>query len=222
MATEQKKPFFLWYAPFLPHTPHNPPQRLFDKYNQPGTPASVARYYAMCEWFDETCGELLGVIDSKGSQRTRLWFTSLTMAGSKTRNRAAMPRNPKQTPYEGGIRTPIMYRWPGKIKTGERSEVVSSLDIVPTVLAAANTPIPADLPGLNILPELESGKAIDRERIFGESFAHDIADIKHQRKACCSDGALRETGNCCSPTMERSIDISRPTRVMRSGPSYSI
>ena len=76
-----------------------------------------------------------------------------------------------------------MYRWPGKIKTGERSEVVSSLDIVPTVLAAANTPIPADLPGLNILPELESGKAIDRERIFGESFAHDIADIKTPEKS---------------------------------------
>ena len=72
MATEQKKPFFLWYAPFLPHTPHNPPQRLFDKYNQPGTPASVARYYAMCEWFDETCGELLGVIDSKGIAKDTL------------------------------------------------------------------------------------------------------------------------------------------------------
>ena len=43
--------------------------------------------------------------------------------------------------------------------------------------------IPAGLPGLNILPELESGKAIDRERIFGESFAHDIADIDTPEKS---------------------------------------
>ena len=76
-----------------------------------------------------------------------------------------------------------MYRWPGKIKAGKRTEVVSSLDIVPTMLAAAKTTIPADLPGLNILSELESGQAIGRERIFGESFAHDIADIQSPEKS---------------------------------------
>lgn len=178
MATEKKKPFFLWYAPFLPHTPHNPPKRLFDKYNQDGTPTTVARYYAMCDWFDETCGELLGVIDEKGISKNTLvvyvtdngWIQSPTTRGYAPRS--------KQTPNEGGIRTPIMYRWPGKIKAGERAEVVSSLDIVPTMLAAAGVKIPSGLPGLNILPELENGNSIDRPRIFGESFAHDIADIE--------------------------------------------
>lgn len=55
-----EKPFFLWYAPFLPHTPHNPPPRLLKKYQSADRPLTVAKYYAMCEWFDETCGELLG------------------------------------------------------------------------------------------------------------------------------------------------------------------
>ena len=66
VAKKQKKPFLLWYAPFLPHTPHNPPERFLNKYTQPGRAGDVAKYYAMCEWFDETCGELLGHLDKQG------------------------------------------------------------------------------------------------------------------------------------------------------------
>jgi len=179
MASQQDKPFFLWYAPFLPHTPHNPPQRLLDKYTQPGTPLTVARYYAMCDWFDETCGALLGILDDKGiADDTVVVYVTDNGWIQNPKSRGYAPRS-KQTPYEGGIRTPIMYRWPGKILPGERSEVVSSLDIVPTMLATADAPIPSGLPGLNLLPELESGAPIQREQIFGESFAHDIADIEN-------------------------------------------
>ena len=178
MATQQDKPFFLWYAPFLPHTPHNPPKRLLEKYSQTGTPLTVARYYAMCDWFDETCGDLLGILDAKGiADDTVVVYVTDNGWIQNPESRGYAPRS-KQTPYEGGIRTPIMYRWPGKIRTGERSEVVSSLDIIPTILATAGAPIPSGLPGLNLLPQLESGKAIKREHIFGESFSHDIADIE--------------------------------------------
>jgi len=86
------------------------------------------------------------------------------------------PRS-KQTPYEGGIRTPIMYRWPGHIPVADRTEVVSSIDIVPTILAATETESPVGLPGLNLMPNLLDSKPIERKRIFGESFAHDIADL---------------------------------------------
>ncbi|WP_407699790.1 sulfatase-like hydrolase/transferase [Stieleria sedimenti] len=66
LAVAQEKPFFVWYAPFLPHTPHNPPQRLLAKYAGEDSATDVAQYYAMCEWFDETCGELLDHLDEKG------------------------------------------------------------------------------------------------------------------------------------------------------------
>ena len=46
--------------PLLPHTPHNPPVRLYNKYLDKGIHPRVAKYYAMCEWFDETCGALVG------------------------------------------------------------------------------------------------------------------------------------------------------------------
>ncbi|MDX1564523.1 MAG: sulfatase-like hydrolase/transferase, partial [Phycisphaeraceae bacterium] len=73
-AVEQKKPFFIWYAPFLPHTPHNPPQRLLSKYAVSNRPKDVAKYYAMCEWFDETCGKLVKLIDDRGLRKNTMFL----------------------------------------------------------------------------------------------------------------------------------------------------
>ncbi len=178
-ATDAGKPFFLWYAPFLPHTPHNPPQRLFDKYAKDGHTKSIATYYAMCEWFDETCGQLLDRLDEKGIADNTLvvyvtdngWIQNPDGGGYTVRS--------KRSPYEGGTRTPIMFRWPSKFKPADRAELCSSIDIVPTMLAAADAEIPENLPGLNLLSNLQDGTSVDREAIFGESFAHDIADIEN-------------------------------------------
>ena len=178
MAVEKKKPFFLWYAPFLPHTPHNPPKRLLDKYTKEGRPKTIATYYAMCDWFDETCGQLIGHLEKKKIRDNTL-IVYVTDNGwiQNPKSRGYAPRS-KQTPYEGGIRTPIMFSWPAKMKAAERKELVSSIDLVPTMLAAAGARIPNDLPGMNLMANLKSGDAIKRKQIFGESFAHDIADIE--------------------------------------------
>ncbi len=66
MATDQDQPFFVWYAPFLPHSPHNPPERLLAHYRDKAPSLEIAKYWAMCEWLDETCGELLGYLDDEG------------------------------------------------------------------------------------------------------------------------------------------------------------
>src|SRR5690606_33671939 len=58
MAEESPQPFFVWYAPMMPHEPHNPPAELLAKYQAPDRHEKLARYYAMCEWFDQTVGEL--------------------------------------------------------------------------------------------------------------------------------------------------------------------
>lgn len=177
-ATSGQKPFFLWYAPFLPHTPHNPPERLLAKYQQDGRPATVAKYFAMCEWFDETCGELADLLRSKGVAENTLivYVTDNGWIQDPDANGYA-PRS-KQTPYEGGVRTPIFFHWPARLAAADRDELVSSIDLMPTILAAAGAETPDGLPGLNLLPNLLSGDPVERERIFGEGFAHDIADIE--------------------------------------------
>ena len=71
----------------------------------------------------------------------------------------------------------MMFNWPGKIKPQDREERISSLDIYPTILSAAQAPVPKDLSGLNLLPYLESGKKIPRQTLYGEAFGHDIQKI---------------------------------------------
>lgn len=176
-AVLEDKPFFLWYAPFLPHTPHNPPKRLLDKYTEEGRPVSIAKYYAMVEWLDETCGELMQRLDDKGIADNTIVIYVTDNGWIQNPKGGGYVARSKRSPNEGGTRTPIMYRWPGKIAPQDRAELATSLDIYPTILAAAGANIPDDRPGLNLLPNLTAGKAIDREMIFGESFAHDIADI---------------------------------------------
>ncbi|EMI16118.1 sulfatase atsG [Rhodopirellula maiorica SM1] len=177
-SVEAEKPFFVWYAPLLPHTPHNPPTRLLDKYLKKGVQERVAKYYAMCEWFDETCGSLVDHIDDSGIAEETL-VIYVTDNGWIQTEKGGYAARSKRSPYELGTRTPIMFRWPGKIAPADRPELCSSIDFVPTVLAAAGATGPHDFPGLNLLPQLLSGEAIERDTLFGESFAHDIADIEN-------------------------------------------
>jgi uncharacterized sulfatase len=178
-AVAERKPFFLWYAPFMPHTPHTPPERLLAKYKAKGiTSDFVARYYAMVEWFDETCGQLMERIESKGLTRDTLFVYIADNGWIQSPNSAGYAPRSKQTANEGGVRQPIMFSWPGVIRPGARGEqLCSGVDLVPTLLAAAGAPIPKNLPGINLLPVLKSGAATSRERVFGETFAHDVANI---------------------------------------------
>lgn len=176
-AMTSEQPFFLWYAPFLPHTPHNPPERLLNRYRDKVDSLQVAKYYAMCTWFDETCGSLLELIDEKGIRENTLviYVTDNGWIQHPEKNGYA-PRS-KQTPYEGGIRTPIMFRWPGQFKASHRSELVSSIDLYPTILSAAGLPLPNGLPGLDLVQSMRGSLPLARKQLFGEGFAHDIADI---------------------------------------------
>lgn len=178
-AVVEEKPFFIWYSPFMPHTPHTPPQRLFEKYKAKGIASDhVARYYAMIEWFDETCGQLLDKLDAKGlTENTLVVYVADNGWIQDPEGEGYAPKS-KQSANEGGTRQPILFSWPGKIRPGDRKEqLCSSIDIVPTALAAAGARIPENLPGLNLLPVLESGEPTARKTVFGETFAHDVAEI---------------------------------------------
>lgn len=178
-AVEEEKPFYVWYAPFLPHTPHNPPKELFEKYQPLVESDHVARYYAMCEWFDQTCGQLVDYVDEKGIADNTMFVYVCDNGWIQNEERRGYAPRSKQSANEGGTRQPIMYCWPGVIEPGDRGDqLASSIDIVPTMLAAAGAPVPEDLPGINLMPTLESGEPTPRERVLGEGFAHDVANVE--------------------------------------------
>lgn len=175
-ARSAEKPFFVWYAPFLPHAPHTPPDSLLQKYRVKAPTEAVARYWAMCEWFDITCGQLVNYVDNKGMKENTL-FVYVTDNGwiqdPDKPNRYA-PRS-KREPYEMGIRTPMMFRWAGTIEPEmDSTHPVSAIDIATTVLAI-NEIEPTDyMQGINVLDK----EALNtREVIFAENFAHDFTTI---------------------------------------------
>ena len=172
-ATAAKKPFLLWYAPFLPHTPHNPPQRLLDKYRTAGRAKDVAAYYAMCEWFDETCGELLDHLKKRQLTDNTVvlyicdngWAARSTNASDPNQKLwKGFAQRSKGSPYENGVRTPIMVSWPGHVKPGNVQDFAHAIDLFPTIAAAAGIEGPKDLPGINLLDE-QARK--DRKSVFG-------------------------------------------------------
>lgn len=192
IAEQQKKPFFLWYAPYLPHQPHTPPSRLLEKYEPKVDSTHVAKYYAMCEWFDETCGELIKEIDDRGMTDNTLFVYVCDNGWIQKPDAPKYALRSKQSANEGGIRTPIMYFWKNKIVPQDRPELATSLDIYPTILAAAGADIPDNLPGLNLLPHLTGNRPIDRDYVLGEGFAHDIADLDDPQRSLLYQWVIRD------------------------------
>jgi arylsulfatase A-like enzyme len=173
-AAAEKKPFLVWYAPMLPHDPHNAPERILAKYRDRAPNEATARYWANIEWFDETCGQLLDFLNAqKVAENTLVLYVADNGWIPGAQMNRFDPRS-KQSPYDGGLRTPILVRWPGKVKAERSPQLASSLDLAPTVLAAVGAKVPADLPGVNLL----DGTAVSqRKTLFGECFTHNAVDL---------------------------------------------
>ena len=159
-AQDKQKPFLVWYAPFLPHTPHNPPERLLSKYQHLG---HSAKYYAMVEWLDETCGELLGYLKSKGlEENTVVMFVSDN----------GWPGKDKVYPSELGMRTPITIKWPGKVEPKmDVSNMASNIDLAPTILSIAGLETHPMMPGIDLL---DFDVVEKRKYVFGDNYHHDM------------------------------------------------
>lgn len=174
-ALEEEKPFFMWYAPFLPHSPHNPPDSLLQKYLPVAPSEYVAKYWAMCEWFDITCGQLIDYIEAKGEMENTLFVYVCDNGWVQNLNDSRYNEISKRAPYDYGIRTPIMFKWKGKITPRlDKNLMASSIDIVPTILNLLDIEKPNELDGIDVLDNVQLK---NRKAIFGEIYAHDFNTV---------------------------------------------
>lgn len=172
-AKQADQPFMVWYAPFLPHTPHTPPDRLYQKYQALTDSPHIARYWAMCEWFDETCGELLDMLDEKDvADNTIVIYICDNGWINQVDSSRYAPRS-KRSPNDGGLRTPIMVRWPGHVEPGEAPGLATNLDLVPTVLDACGIEQPGNIDGVSLLDPANH----DRSAFYSAVYSHDAVDI---------------------------------------------
>ena len=171
-AVRDKKPFFVWYAPMLPHTPHDPPGRLLSKYRDKTNSTHVAKYWAMVEWFDETCGQLLEHLDKNDLARdTIVVFLADNGWIQRANTNRYAPRS-KQSQYDGGLRTPIIIKWPGHVKAGESDRLASTVDLAPTILEAAGLKPLEVMTGRSLLPLFKGEEQSGRDRVFIERERH--------------------------------------------------
>jgi arylsulfatase A len=166
-----EEPFFIALWPYTVHWPMDSPADLLAKYQAKGVQPGIKdpRYAGMIEAFDRVFGRVLESLEEIGAaDDTLVIFTSdngalLSVADTRPLRRA------KGYLYEGGIRVPMMVRWPGMVEPGTRSgEPVISTDLFATILDAARVPLPEGYPGdgVSLVPVLTQRADLERDALF--------------------------------------------------------
>jgi arylsulfatase A-like enzyme len=153
LADHRGGPFFLLLAHHSPHIPLAARSNLIERNQGAFNPL----YAAVVETLDDSVGRLLRRLDVLGlRENTVVVFTSDNGGLHVPEGRDDAPthntpfRAGKGFLYEGGLRVPLVVRWPGRVKAGADSAVpVVNTDLTPTLLALAGLETPRDLDGLS-------------------------------------------------------------------------
>ena len=177
----KNRPFFLHMCPYAVHTPLEAKKELVAKYKKKkSTNQNNAVYAAMIESVDQTVGKIMTALDKSHLKNdTLVIFTSDNGGLQDYATDNAPLRSGKGYPYEGGIRVPLIVRWPGKIDPGSVCRApVTSVDFFPTVSEAANAALPEGrtIDGESLMPLLTQSGSLKREAIFWH-FPHYRGDV---------------------------------------------
>jgi len=171
LETNRNRPFFLYLPYTLPHANNEAGQQGMEvpsdePYSDRPWPQPQKNHAAMITYLDSQVGKVLDKLSVLGLENdTVVLFSSDNgphMEGGADPRffRSAGPlRGFKRAVYEGGIRVPLIVRWPGKVPAGRTSpQVWAFWDMLPTLAAAAGVKLPADLKldGISMLPVLIS------------------------------------------------------------------
>jgi arylsulfatase A-like enzyme len=165
------RPFFLYFPHYGVHTPLQAKPEMVARYEQIPEPQRQGKpeYAAMVESVDESVGRVLATLQELGLEKeTVVIFTSDNGGFYNATSNAPLRAN-KGAYYEGGIRVPLLIKWPGVTSPGGViSEPVTSSDLYPTCLAAAGLPLRPHqhLDGLNLQPLFAGSASLDRKSLF--------------------------------------------------------
>lgn len=167
----KNNPFFLYFCPTLPHEPyHQPDDKTLEYYTKKtGFPKgdanseefSVPKYASLTSRLDQEVGELVAKLKELGIlENTLIIFasdngTALRPDEDSYLHTGGNLRGRKSEVYEGGIKTPLIAYWKGKIKPGTNSNLMSAFwDFLPTCADLVNVKVPDNVDGISYLPTL--------------------------------------------------------------------
>lgn len=171
------KPFFMWFAPSLPHYPFDAPEKYYNLYKDKDMSESAKQYYANCTWFDDAWGELVAHLKEKKLLENTLiiyvndngweqdpdqefWNDPMRSHNGGDKGKGSI--------YDMSFRSPIIFSYPNHIEANKVSKaLIHSADIPATILDYVGIDIPDNYFGLSYKPVLENQKQCIRESIFG-------------------------------------------------------
>jgi arylsulfatase A len=176
ITANQDKPFFLYLAHYAVHIPLKAKAALIEAYQARPTSGLQTNviYAAMIDSVDQSVGRILRKLDELHlAERTIVWVTSdngglSVKEGPDTPATSNAPlRDGKGYLYEGGIRVPLLVRWPGATRTGAvEGTPVSSVDFYSTILAMAGIPNQEPRDGLDLSPVLKHEGGLGRDTLY--------------------------------------------------------
>lgn len=209
MAVAQKKPFLVWYAPMMPHDPHTPPERILKRYLDKTPSPHVAKYWAMVEWFDETCGELLQTLQDRGvADNTIVVYVADNGWIQNPDKPGFLPS--KRSPYDSGLRTPILIRWPKTVVPEMVDDPVMSIDIVPTLCAAVGQARTEAMQGVNLLDREAVSK---RASVQGACFTHNAVDLQNPSRNVMERWMIAEGWKLIVPSEQSELKTPQLFRI---------
>ncbi|KLU03784.1 Choline-sulfatase [Rhodopirellula islandica] len=159
----QEHPFFLHLAHYAPHRPLEAPPEIIARYLDQGFNESTATIYAMIEVMDRGIGELLAELEGLGlADNTIVIFASDNGPDPVTGERFNHElRGTKYQVDEGGIRVPLFIRWANRFTPGQRDQMVTFVDLMPTILDLCRVQVPTNnqVDGESFVPVLNNASA---------------------------------------------------------------
>ena len=165
-----KRPFFLYLAYTIPHSKYEIPS--VAPYERMRWKKDEKVHAAMVTHMDRDVGRIMALLKDRAVDgRTIVFFCSDNGAAKRWERRfdsSGPLRGAKRDMYDGGIRTPMIVRYPGKIAAGSESDLAWYFpDVLPTLAELAGvTTLPKSIDGVSVLPTLLGGKQDLRDRFL--------------------------------------------------------
>jgi arylsulfatase A len=172
MQQNRNRPFCVYIAHEAVHSPYqgsdDPPQRGPDRSQRRGKLDVKRAYRQMMQEMDKGVGQVVATIEELSIERKTLVFFFSDNGANRNGSNGPL-RGFKGSNWEGGHREPAIAWWPGRIRPGSICrQLTISLDLMPTLLAAAGTRVPEGhkLDGVNLLPVMLEGKTLGDRQLF--------------------------------------------------------
>lgn len=186
VGNDQRQPFFLYLAFTAPHIPLSESKQWMGLYGDSEADLSHRLYWAAISHLDDAVGRVVAEVDRIGKRNDTVFIFLSDNGAPGQRNRMQVQqdldlypdvrlpgenlpfRGRKGDLYDGGIRTPGIICWPGKLQPGVHDMPLSVTDWMPTLCALAGCALPGDwkLDGQDMLPMLTGGPTRPGSRIF--------------------------------------------------------